>query len=251
MISFLIMIQNQNVSNMLLDELDRDVLLEQRFKRSAQQLERRDGLPAAWRLRHHARQYPNIAKTLTMQTWQRSLCVLTVSMMLQGPAWSSETDYNLGVHAYRTKDYTSARAHWEKAVAEGEILGMNNLGFLLYNALGGPRDETRAVSLWTNAAKKGESESQWHLAEALENGKGTERDLMEAYAWYRCAVASMAPTPEDEEERIILTRAKSALVRVLSQLPEDKVAAAESRARDYVGKFSDIADARVQEPAAE
>jgi hypothetical protein len=25
--------------------------------------ERRDGLPAAWRLRHHARQYPNIAKS--------------------------------------------------------------------------------------------------------------------------------------------------------------------------------------------
>lgn len=172
-------------------------------------------------------------------------------MMLQGPAWSSETDYNLGVQAYRIEDYTSARVHWEKAVAAGETLAMNNLGFLLYNALGGRRDETRAVSLWTHAAKQGNSESQWHLAESLEHGKGTERDLMEAYAWYRCAVASMAATAEDEEERIILTRAKNALVRVVSQLPEDKVAAAESRAREYVRKFSDNADATPQASAAE
>ena len=32
--------------------------------------------PAASRLRHHARQYPNVAKTPIMQTWQRSVCVV-------------------------------------------------------------------------------------------------------------------------------------------------------------------------------
>lgn len=170
--------------------------------------------------------------------------------MLQGPAWSNETEYNLGVYAYRAKDYANARQHWHKAVVEGEVSAMNNLGFLLFNALGGPREETRAVSLWTTAAKKGHTESQWHLGDALEQGKGTGRDIVEAYAWYRCAVAGMQSEAQDEDDRAMMTHARNDMVRVLSRLPEDKVAEAEMRARDYVRRYTLQVDASEQGSAA-
>ena len=188
----------------------------------------------------------HVAESPTMQAWKRCVVLLAGFLMLQGPAWSSETEYNLGVYAYRAKDYAGARQHWQKAVVEGEVSAMNNLGFLLFNALGGPRDETRAVSLWTTAAKKGHTESQWHLGEALEQGKGSERDVVEAYAWYRCAVAGMQSEAQDEEDRAVMTRARNDMIRVLGRLPEDRVTEAEMRARDYVRRFTARDDASEQ-----
>jgi TPR repeat protein len=103
-----------------------------------------------------------------------------------------DTAYNLGVDAYRVKDYTSARQHWAKAVEEGENFALNNLGFLLYEGLGGPPDQARAVELWSMAARRGNNESQWHLAQAFEKGKGVAQSLVDAYAWYRCAANNFA-----------------------------------------------------------
>lgn len=177
-----------------------------------------------------------------MQLLKKLCAALVGILMLQGAACAVESEYNRGVQAYRAKDYAGARQHWHNAVKEGEPSAMNNLGFLLFNALGGPRDQARAVSLWTAAAKAGHDESQWHLADALERGKGTIRDLTEAYAWYRCAVASMQALGQekeaDGEERTIMADAKDALIRVLSGLPQDQVAGAEARAREYVRQFS-------------
>lgn len=178
-----------------------------------------------------------------MQTPKKTILFLIGFLMLQGAAWSSEPDYNLGVYAYRAKDYASARQHWQKAVVQGETSAMNNLGFLLFNALGGPRDEPRAVELWTAAAKAGHPESQWHLADAFERGKGIGSDLVEAYAWYRCAVAGMPAEARDEADSQMMADAKSSLIGLLNRLPEDKVAAAESRARDYIKNFTAKANA--------
>ncbi|MFC5478101.1 tetratricopeptide repeat protein [Massilia suwonensis] len=172
-----------------------------------------------------------------MPIWKRSV-VLVLALLLQWPAHAAEPEYNLGVIAYRAQDYADARQHWEKSVAEGNIDAMNNLGFLLHTAQGGPRDQKRAVSLWTQAAKKGQSESQWHLAQASESGEGTDPDPVEAYAWYRCAIVSISVNVRDEDERETLAMAKNDLLRVLDQLPEEQVAAAEKRARRYIAAFA-------------
>ena len=190
-----------------------------------------------------------------MQSWKKPcidlMMVLIGLLMLQGAAGAAESEYNLGVGAYQTKDYASARRHWQNAVKEGEPSAMNNLGFLLFNGLGGPRDEKRGASLWMTAAKAGQDESQWHLANAFEHGKGVGRDKVEAYAWYRCAVAGMQVLRDknDGEERAVMADAKSAVVRVLSQLPEDQVAQAEARARAYIRQFAAKAGAKTP-PAA-
>jgi TPR repeat protein len=148
-----------------------------------------------------------------------------------------DTAYNLGVDAYRVKDYTSARQHWAKAVEEGENFALNNLGFLLYEGLGGPPDQARAVELWSMAARRGNNESQWHLAQAFEKGKGVAQSLVDAYAWYRCAANNFAGAEEEDDDRTIAADARTSVLRLLGALPPDQLAAAEQLARDYIAKY--------------
>jgi hypothetical protein len=154
-----------------------------------------------------------------------------------------DTAYNLGVDAYRVKDYASARQHWAKAVEEGENFALNNLGFLLYEGLGGPADQARAVELWNMAARRGNNESQWHLAQAFEKGKGVAQSLVDAYAWYRCAANNFAGVQGEDEDRSIADDARTSVLRLLGALPLEQLSAAEQLARDYIAKYPTKPDA--------
>lgn len=111
-----------------------------------------------------------------------------------------ESAYNKGVAAYRAKDYGQARRHWSRAIDEGEIHALNNLGYLLYYGLGGEADPGRAASLWRKGAAAGHSEAQWHLGRAFTDGKGVDKSDAEAYAWYRCALANAEAAAREEPE---------------------------------------------------
>jgi TPR repeat protein len=122
----------------------------------------------------------------------RFLTVLTFILALAACASKpvEVSSYNRGVDAYRAKDFARAREQWSKSVEQGETSAMNNLGYLLFEGLGGPSDITQALALWQRAAKLGHSEAQWHLGDAYERGEGVPPSSTEAYAWYRCAIAS-------------------------------------------------------------
>lgn len=152
---------------------------------------------------------------------------------------TKELEYNLGVQAYRVKDYPSARLHWTKAVEEQNIYAYNNLGYLLYYGLGGEQDRARAVLLWTAAAKSGERESQWHLGQAYEDGKGIEQSLTEAYAWYRCAASSFEATPAvDDLDEQIARDASQSVTKLLSKLTATQFEASEKLAKLYIAEYS-------------
>jgi Sel1 repeat len=152
---------------------------------------------------------------------------------------TEESFYNKGVNAYRTKDYAAARGHWSKAVEQGEAPAMNNLGYLLFEGLGGQSDKDYALALWKRAALLGHSEAQWHLGDAYERGKGVQPDLKEAYAWYRCAISSaQAASSSNTTEAEILQDASKSLAKLLERLPTEQFAAAELLAKQYVSKYS-------------
>jgi TPR repeat protein len=82
-----------------------------------------------------------------------AIAALLLSTCLQAAAQlPSASDYNLGVDAYRARDYAAARLHWQKAVEQENVDAHNNLGYLLFNGLGGDKDRVRAVSLWQTAS---------------------------------------------------------------------------------------------------
>jgi TPR repeat protein len=168
------------------------------------------------------------------------IAVVLLSMIFGCAAASPipDTAYNLGVRAFQVKDYALARQHWSQAAEENETSAFNNLGFLLYNGMGGEADPVRAVALWAKAAALGHSEAQWHLAKAFEDGKGTSASMTDAYAWYRCASANFPAVAQDEAESEIAQDARQSLLRLLARLPLEQLVASEQLARDYVAKYA-------------
>jgi len=175
----------------------------------------------------------------------KPLITLIVAMLVGCAAPSSpRSEYNLGVDAYRAKDYASARLHWTRAVEEHELSAFNNLGYLLYYGLGDEPDSARAVSLWLKAAKDGHSEAQLHLGHAFEDGKGTKQSLVEAYAWYRCSlVNSQAAAKTNDSEAQIAQDASKSLTTLLRKLPTESLESAEQFARQYIAMYARVADA--------
>lgn len=165
--------------------------------------------------------------------------VLAVLVLLAGCATTShETAYNQGVNAFRVKDYSQARLHWARATEENVRAAYNNLGYLLYYGLGGASEPERAVSLWTIAARSGDREAQWHLAQALEVGKGVSQDIVSAYAWYRCADANFAAAPiADEADAEIVRDTKASITRVIAGLSIEQVRESEILARKYIESY--------------
>lgn len=174
------------------------------------------------------------------QATHRTVLALLVFALSAGSATAAPpaSEYNLGVNAYRLKDYTAARQHWTRAADEHEATAYNNLGFLLYYGKGGPADPLQAVWLWKKAARLGETESQWHLGHAYEAGKGIPASAIEAYAWYRCALANFPATPRDDEDGLMMRDARDSLARVREALAFEDLGAAEKLAAQYIAQYS-------------
>lgn len=170
----------------------------------------------------------------------RAVGIITLAALIGCAAPSPRSAYNLGVDAYRIKDYHHAREQWSKAATEGETSALNNLGYLMYYGLGGLEDRAGALALWRKAAVLGHSEAQWHLGHSFEDGTGVEKSYIEAYAWYRCAIASTEAAAEHDRttEAEIAKDARTSLTRLLERLPPEQFASAEALAKKYIGKYA-------------
>jgi hypothetical protein len=169
-----------------------------------------------------------------------SILLMSLFVVLDATAQSQDfKEYNLGVDAFRAQNYESARQHWTLALAQNNSNAYNNLGFLLFNGMGGSADPVRAVALWHDAAMMGNAESQWHLGYAYEAGKGALRNAVEAYAWYRCAENSYRLTPAADQEASEAARdASQSVVRIRPAIPDDQRKMAEELARIYIALYS-------------
>jgi hypothetical protein len=149
-----------------------------------------------------------------------------------------QTHYSLGQQAYIAKDYSAARKHWARAIEQGELYAFNNLGYLLYHGLGGPSDPNGAVKLWRRGAAAGDSEAQWHLGYAHEIGKGAPQSNVEAYAWYRCAIANAEiSTSTDAMAAAIAKGARRSLTELLPRLSADQITESEALAEHYIESY--------------
>lgn len=156
---------------------------------------------------------------------------------------AGESDYNLGVNAYKKKDYAEAAAQWKKSVARGNADAMNNLGFLLYYGYGVTKDLEAAIGLWRAASFAGTSEAQWHLGNAYQTGVGVEKDAAKAYAWYRCAIETASTkirskAADSEGEADILEDAQESLQQLSETITAADRARGEALANAYIARYA-------------
>jgi tetratricopeptide (TPR) repeat protein len=155
-------------------------------------------------------------------------------------AGSAESPYNAGVEAWKVKNFAEARRLWARSLAEGgPDEALNNLGYLYYYGLGGETRHDKALELWRKGAALGVSESQFHLGNAYEKGGGVMVSLVQAYAWYRCAiVASARRSATDAVEHEIKALAEESFAKLTPKLSGKELADGERLATQYISKYA-------------
>jgi TPR repeat protein len=170
----------------------------------------------------------------------RSLSVLVLLGLFTIGCPAAESNYNLGVEAWRAKQFAIARAHWEATLSEGgSDEAFNNLGYLLYHGEGGNSDKSRAIALWRKGAALGVSEAQLHLANAYQEGGGVPKNLTRAYAWYLCSIQTATKHSKHEPVELkILGRAERDLSKLLPRLSAFERSSGKRQAEELIGKYS-------------
>jgi hypothetical protein len=170
--------------------------------------------------------------------------VIVSAILLSASAFgvAEESDYNLGVSAYQSKNYPQAAARWKESVARGNVDAMNNLGFLLYNGYGIAKDIDAAIELWRTASYAGQSEAQWHLGIAYHTGVGVPQDAARAYAWIRCSMESASHRVRSKQEDAaveadILKDATDSLSQLLGKLSASELARGQALANEYIARY--------------
>ena len=74
------------------------------------------------------------------------------------------------------RDYTLAAFYFEKGAMAEDIPSMRNLGLLLFEGIGVPRDPETAFSWFLRGAEKEDHESEFYLSCCYSAGEGTETD---------------------------------------------------------------------------
>jgi TPR repeat protein len=106
--------------------------------------------------------------------------------------------YNLGV-MYTINARYEAAAHWfRKAAMRGHREAAYNLGVLMLNGQGQPRDERKAAVWIERSAERGLPEAQYLLGRMHFDGRGVERDPVAEAVWYRRAAEGGYPLAQHE-----------------------------------------------------
>lgn len=119
------------------------------------------------------------------------------------------------------QDYKNAAQLWERVLVDTDNLSAkNNLAYLLSEGLGVPKDEVRAVELWTDAAQRGHAEAQFHLGSAMFNGYGVAKDQVRGLAWVLNAVDAAVNLPQVGGGPEVEATARAEKARMLKAAPE-------------------------------
>jgi len=170
----------------------------------------------------------------------RSLIIAVCLSHLAANGLAAESNYNLGVEAWREKQFSTARKHWEATLSEGgQDEAFNNLGYLLYHGEGGSADKVRAVALWRKGAALGVSEAQLYLANAYKEGGGVPMNLARSYAWYLCAIQTAIKNSKVEPVELKIQRsAENDAEKLALRLSSADIASGRKQAEELIVKYS-------------
>jgi hypothetical protein len=108
-----------------------------------------------------------------------ALLLVTLSALT---SWAG--DFQKGVSAYASGDYTTALQEFTELAEQGKASAQFNLGVMYDNGQGALQDYKQAVKWYTKAAEQGYSDAQLNLAFKYANGQGVLQDFTEARYWY-------------------------------------------------------------------
>lgn len=85
------------------------------------------------------------------------------------------------------KDFTKAIALYRQAAAKGDGDGLNNMGMMFATGRGVDLKEAEAVKWFRKAALKGNVNAMYNMGDCFYRGFGINQDFVQAMRWYRQA----------------------------------------------------------------
>jgi len=101
--------------------------------------------------------------------------------------------FDQGIAAYDSGDYSTAYRIWAELAREDDLGAMRNAAQLLRQGKGVEKDSVQAFKLYREAAEKGLVTAMANVAEMYLSGEGTDKNPQAAAAWYaRASTAGLS-----------------------------------------------------------
>lgn len=113
-----------------------------------------------------------------------------VLALVIAPATGVAQDFDAGLTAFRTMDFSTALREWVPLAETGNAEAQERLGWMYANGYGVPRDHAKAVRLYRPAAEKGNAYAQSNLGWMYWQGHGVPQDYATAHMWFNIAAAN-------------------------------------------------------------
>lgn len=92
--------------------------------------------------------------------------------------------YGEGLAAYQKRDWATAQREFTPLAAQGNAAAQARLGHMLFDGLGGRKDDVEALRLLNAAAAAGEPLAQHWLGSAYFFGRAVPKDMTQALIWF-------------------------------------------------------------------
>ncbi len=124
---------------------------------------------------------------------------VTLGLMLRG----APADYEGGLAAYRSQDFSEAHTRWRECALGGSARCQYALGVLHDDGRGVPADTFEALVWYERAARQEHPDALMALGFIYATGRGgVVQDAVRAWAWFARAAAAGVPAAADHRERI-------------------------------------------------
>ena len=112
------------------------------------------------------------------------IAAVMILITLNGPALAGFED---GVAAAKRGDYATAHREFGPLAEAGDPQAQHNLGVMYYNGRGVERNFIEAAKWFRRAAERGVAEAQSSLGYMYQKGEGITQDYAQSTRWYRKA----------------------------------------------------------------
>ncbi|MCG6873285.1 MAG: SPOR domain-containing protein [Gammaproteobacteria bacterium] len=112
---------------------------------------------------------------------------VALALVLGSPGPVRADSFNAGVAAFQAGDYQAAWRMWLPLAEQGEPAAQFNIGLMLENSLGQPRDLGQAAAWYLKAARGGYADAAFNLGNLYLQGRGVPVSHGAAKHWWSIA----------------------------------------------------------------
>lgn len=141
-------------------------------------------------------------------------CVLLAGCMVPNTYYDPTDPYAYGLRWYDRGRYDMAAQYWDPLVEKGDCDAEYRIGLMYSLGRGKPQDNDKAMALWRKAANANHPKAQGAMGDLYYQnasivyhhckGCGIEKDLAQAYFWYRLLEKSARYDAEKKYAAMVL-----------------------------------------------